>query len=120
MNLDINYFATYEEQKELLNHLINTNSLIVYSRRTKKNKDDLLVQSFDEEIKKTRRRANGHNSYFFSFTKSVEIWEHWIKGEDSISYTILPSEINCNGIDVKACSYEENMVLFGRISTIYY
>ena len=119
MNLDINYFCTYDEQRELLSYLINTYSLTVYSRETKKNKDDLFVQSFEEEIKKTRRRVNWHNSYYFSFTKNVEIWEHWIKGEDSISYTILPSEINCNGIDVKACSYEENMILFGRISTIY-
>lgn len=38
MNLDINCFATYEEQKLPLKHLIDTNCLFVYiwgSERTK-------------------------------------------------------------------------------------
>ena len=119
MNLDINYFCTYDEQEKLLNFLLDSNSLTVYSDGIKKNKEDFLVKTFNEELKKTHRRADGHNEYFFSFDKEVEIRTLWTKGDDSISYLLGPSDINCNGIDVKACSYEDNMILFGRISTIF-
>ena len=119
MNLDINYFCTYDEQKELLNYLIEKYSLYVFYSGTKKDLSEFLINSFNEELKRSIRKVNYHYSYFFNFDKSVEIREHWIKGEDSISYTLHPSDINCNGIDVQTCSYENNMILFGSISTIF-
>lgn len=119
MNLDINYFCTYDEQKKLLDYLINSYSLVVYSRGIKKNKNDFLVKSFHKEIEKTHRRVDGHNCYLLYFDNKIEIEKIWIKGEATISYSLHPSDINCNGIDVKACSYEDNMILFGRIYTIF-
>ncbi|MBO6110540.1 MAG: hypothetical protein J6P12_06755 [Methanobrevibacter sp.] len=119
MNLDINYFATYEEQKLLLKHLIDTNCLFVYIWGARKNKNDFLVKSIDQELRKSYRKANIQNQYFLSFDNKTSIKERLDSSENEKIYTLAPSDINCNGIDVKACSYEDNMILFGRISTIF-
>ena len=119
MNLDINYFCTYDEQKDLLNHLINNNSLVVYLCDIKDNKNDFFIQSFDEELKKTIRKVNYHYSYLFNIDDNVVPRELVIEDEEITKYALGPSEVNCNGIDVKTCSYEKNMILFGRISTIF-
>ena len=57
MNLDINYFCTYDEQEKLLNFLLDSNSLTVYSDGIKKNKEDFLVKTFNEELKKNPQKS---------------------------------------------------------------
>ena len=77
------------------------------------------MKSIDQELRKSYRKANIQNQYFLSFDNKTSIKERLDSSENEKIYTLAPSDINCNGIDVKACSYEDNMILFGRISTIF-
>lgn len=77
------------------------------------------MKSIDQELRKSYRKANIQNQYFLSFDNKTNIKERLYSSENEKIYTLAPSDINCNGIDVKTCSYEDNMILFGRISTIF-
>lgn len=118
MNLDIMYFATFEEQKEMIEFLLTTNRMYVYKCGISKNSNDFLIDSFMDELNTFRRPVNYHPSYLFSFTDEIKVSPIWIKGEDETSYSLSPKD-NENSFVMKPCSYEQNMILFGRIESVF-
>ena len=118
MNLDIMYFATFEEQKEMIEYLLAAKQMYVYKCGISKSSSGFFVESLIEKLDTLRRLVNYHPSYLFSFTDEINVSPIWIKGEDETSYSLSPKD-NENIFVMKPCSYENNMILFGRIESVF-
>ena len=116
--MDIMYFATFEEQEEMIKYLLSANQTYVYKCGISKNQNDFLVESLIDKLSTLKRPVNYHPSYLFCFTDEIKASPIRIGGEAETSYSLSPKD-NENSFVMKPCSYEKNMILFGRVESVF-